>query len=545
MTSIPSDAAYDFIIIGGGSAGCVLADRLSADGRHSVCLVEAGGSDRRFWIEVPLGYGKLFYKAAVNWMYTTEPSPSLGGRRDYWPRGKVLGGSSSINAMVFIRGQVEDFDGWAAEGNPGWDWQGVLPYFKEIEDFEGGASDHRGTGGALHVSKADKDAHPLCAGFFKAGEGLGLPINEDFNGVSQEGVGFYQVTTKDGRRHSAAKAFLRPAMKRPNLTVLTHGHVTRIDLEDQRAVGITCRHRGQEKTIRARREVILSAGAVNSPQILQLSGIGPGDLLRHHGIPVVLDQPQVGANLQDHVGVSYYYRARIPTLNSILRPWWGKLLVGMQYVFSRSGPLSRSVNQAGGFFRTGPEVNNPNMQLYLQALSTLTPGEGERPLLTPDDFPGFSLGLSNCHPRSRGRIEIASADPQQPPRIMVDPYSDERDLEEMLKAVKFLRQMAQQPGLTELIEEEVVPGPACQSDEELIADIRARTGTIFHVCSTCRMGPDAGSAVVDSRLRVHGITGLRVADASIFPKLISGNTNATAIMVGAKGAAMILEDNPS
>ncbi|MDF1749657.1 MAG: FAD-dependent oxidoreductase [Alphaproteobacteria bacterium] len=533
---------YDFIIVGAGSAGCVLADRLSENGQYSVCVLEAGGTDRRFWVAVPLGYGKLFYDPAVNWCYRTEPSNGFAGRTDYWPRGKLLGGSSSINAMVFIRGQKEDYDDWAAAGNPGWDWDAVLPFFKGLETYAIGEDAYRGNKGPLSVSKADENAHPLCAAYFEAAKGVGLPFNPDFNGASQEGVGYYQVTTKKGRRHSAAKAFLRPAMDRKNLTVVTGAQATRIDFDGTRAVGVAYRKGGKEKTLRARQSIVLSAGAINSPQLLQLSGIGPADLLRQHGITPVLNQPHVGANLMDHVGINYTYRARIPTLNTILRPWWGKLWVGMQYLLTRSGPLSRSINQAGGFFKTDITNERPNMQLYLQALSTLKPKAGERPLLTPDPYPGFSIGLSNCHPYSRGYLEITSADPFAPPRIVAHPYEDERDVLEMLKAVKLVRKIAAEPAMAALIEEELLPGPDCQSDEEMIADIRKRSGTVYHPSGTCRMGPDPANAVVDARLRVHGLTGLHVVDTSIFPNIVSGNTNAAAMMIGAKGAAMILED---
>jgi choline dehydrogenase len=542
VTSDKTEADYDFIIVGAGSAGCVLANRLSENGKYTVCVLEAGGTDRRFWVAVPLGYGKLFYDPGLNWCYHTEPSKGFGGRPDYWPRGKLLGGSSCINAMVFIRGQQEDFNDWAAAGNPGWDWDSVLPIFKNLETFEAGASDYRGNTGPLNVSKADHKAHPLCAAYFKAADGVGLPFNPDFNADSQNGVGFYQVTTKKGRRHSAAKAFLRPAMTRKNLTVLPRAMTTRVNFEDKRAVGVTYQKDGREHTLRARRSVILSAGAINSPQLLQLSGIGPADLLRKHGITPVLDQPNVGANLMDHVGINYTYRAKIPTLNTILRPWWGKLWVGMQYLLTRSGPLSRSVNQAGGFFKTDPDRARPNMQLYLQALSTLKKRKGERPLLTPDPYPGFSIGLSNCHPYSRGYLEITSADPAKPPRIVAQPYDDDRDMQEMLKAVKMIRDIASQPALASLIEEELLPGPDCKTDEAMIEDIRQRSGTVYHPSGTCRMGPNAADAVVDSRLRVHGISGLHVIDTSIFPSIVSGNTNASAMMIGAKGATMILED---
>lgn len=520
----------------------MLANRLSENGKYTVCVLEAGGTDRRFWVAVPLGYGKLFYDQTVNWCYRTEPSDGFAGRSDYWPRGKLLGGSSSINAMVFIRGQKEDYDDWASAGNPGWDWASVLPFFKGLETYEAGGDAYRGAAGPLSVSRADRNSHALCAAYFQAAKDVGLPFNPDFNAADQEGVGFYQVTTKNGRRHSAAKAFLRPAMGRKNLTVITGALTTRIDFDGTHAVGVTYRKNGTDCTLRAGRSIILSAGAVNSPQLLQLSGVGPAELLSKHGITPVLDQPHVGANLMDHVGINYTYRANIPTLNTILRPWWGKLWVGLQYVLTRTGPLSRSINQAGGFFKTDPAKPRPNMQLYLQALSTLKPKQGERPLLTPDPYPGFSIGLSNCHPYSRGYLEITSADPTVPPRIVANPYDDERDVQEMLKAVKLVREIAAQPAMASLIEEELLPGPDCQSDEDMIADIRRRSGTVYHPSGTCRMGPEAANAVVDSRLRVHGLSGLHVVDTSIFPNIVSGNTNASAMMIGAKGAAMILED---
>lgn len=533
---------YAFIIVGAGSAGCVLADRLSAGGRHKVLLLEAGGSDRRFWIQVPLGYGKTFYDSRVNWAYHAEPDPGLAGNADYWPRGKVLGGSSAINAMVYVRGAVADYDGWEALGNPGWGWQGVLPAFRQIEDSQGGADDWRGRGGPLHVSDVSAQMHPLCRAFIAAGQEAGLPFNPDFNGPSQEGVGVYQITTKGGRRMSAARAFLRPAMRRANLRVETHAQATRILFDGGRALGIEYQQGGARRVARAGREVILAAGAVNSPQLLQLSGLGPAGLLARHGITVLGDMPHVGANLQDHVGLNYTYRARVPTLNGQLRPWWGKLWAGLRYLTCGGGPLSLSLNQGGGFFRTRPDLPEPNMQLYFQALSTLKPKKGERPLLTPDPFPGFSLGLSSCRPTSRGVIEIGSPDAMAAPRIVPNAFGTEHDVAEMLAAVKFIRRIAAMPSLAREIDAELVPGPGCVTDDELIDDFRRRSGTVYHPVSTCRMGPDPASSVVDPRLRVHGVDGLRVVDASVFPTLLSGNTNAAAIMVGWKGSDLILAD---
>ena len=534
---------FDFIIVGAGSAGCVLAERLSANGRFSALVLEAGGSDRRFFIQMPLGYGKTFYDPAVNWMYAAEADPGLNGQRDYWPRGKVLGGSSSINAMVYIRGAREDYEEWEEAGNVGWGWGDVLKAYRAMEDTESGANEFRGVGGPLHVRCGPLDFHPLYIKFMLASSFAGLQLNEDFNGAAQEGVGAYQYTTKNGLRMSAARAFLRPAMKRKNVRVVTHAQVTRILLEGNRAIGVEYICKGQTKKALAAREVIVAGGAINSVQLLQLSGIGPAKVLQRHCIDVRLDNANVGAHLQDHVGINYTYRMKVPTLNDELRPWWGKLRVGMRYLMSRGGPLSLSVNQGGGFFRTSPKHKRPNMQLYMQAFSTLVPKAGERPLLTPDPFSGFSLGLSNCRPSSRGFIEIQSSDPLQTPRIVANAYSTKEDISEMLDAVKFLRKIAAQKPLAEVIAEELRPGPACVTDDELIFDIRQRSGTVYHPSCTCRMGRDAKNSVVDSHLRVHGIEKLRVCDASVFPSLIAGNTNAPAMMVGWRGAEIILNDH--
>ena len=537
------DRVFDFIIVGAGSAGCVLAERLSANGRHSVLVLEAGGSDRRFFIQMPLGYGKTFYDPSVNWMYAAEADPGLNGQRDYWPRGKVLGGSSSINAMVYIRGAREDYESWEAAGNTGWGWNDVLRSYRAMEDTEAGGNEFRGVDGPLPVRCGPKDFHPLYLKFVLASNRAGLPLNEDFNGATQEGVGAYQYTTWNGQRMSAARAFLRPAMKRRNMRVVTHAQATKILFEGSRATGVEYLHRGARKTAIAGREVVLAGGAINSAQLLQLSGIGPAKVLQAQGLVVRLENANVGAHLQDHVGLNYTYRMKVPTLNDELRPWWGKLRVGLRYILSRGGPLSLSVNQGGGFFRSSPAHMRPNMQLYMQAFSTLIPKVGERPLLTPDPFSGFSLGLSNCRPSSRGFIQIQSADPLQHPRIVANAYSTAADVAEMLEAVKFLRKIAAQEPLAEVIAEELRPGPACVSDDELIADIRQRSGTVYHPSCTCRMGPDPQTSVVDPHLRVHGAENLRVCDASVFPSLIAGNTNGPAMMVGWRGAEIILNDN--
>ena len=536
------DVVHDFVIVGAGSAGCVLADRLTASGRHSVLLLEAGGSDLRFFVQMPLGYGKTFYDPAVNWMYEAEADPGLNGQRDYLPRGRILGGSSSINAMVYIRGHREDYEDWRRAGNPGWGWADVLPAYKAMEDYAAGDPAFRGRGGPLTITDIGGDAHLLCEAFIKATEATGLRYNPDFNGAEQEGVGLYQLTTRGGRRLSAARAFLRPAMKRKNLRAETRAHVTRVLFDGTRAIGVEYRQGGALKKAMAGREVILAGGAINTPQLLQLSGVGPGALLQRLGIGVVLDNPQVGARMQDHHGINYTWRMRVPTLNDALRPWWGKLMAGLQYILTRHGPLSLSVNQGGGFFRSDPSQPRPNMQLYMQAFSTLIPKAGERPLLTPDPFSGLSLGLSNCRPASTGEVMITSSDPVAHPRIRFNAYATGSDIAEMLAAVKYLRVIAAQEPLARLMAEELRPGPQVTRDEDLIDDIRQRSGTVYHQSCTCRMGPDPATSVVDARLRVHGLEGLRVCDASVFPNLIAGNTNAPAMMVGWRGAGIILQD---
>ena len=530
----------DYIIVGAGSAGCVLADRLSASGKHKVTVLEAGGSDRRFYVQLPLGYGKLFYDPSVNWMYQAEPDPGLAGNRDHWPRGKVLGGSSSINAMVYIRGHKADYDDWGV--NPGWGWDDCLSAYKAMEDTEAGGDAWRGVGGPLFISANRSGLHPLVTDYLAACDEAGLPTTPDFNGASQEGAGIYQMTIRNARRNSAARAFLRPAMKRPNVRVITQAMVTRVVIEAGRAVGVEYVRGGETLTLRARGEVILSGGAINSPQLLQLSGIGPGALLQGLGIPVLRDNGNVGDHLSDHQGINYTWSMTVPTYNDELRPWWGKLRAGMQYFLLGAGPLAKSINHAGGFFRTAPDLPRPNMQLYMQAFSTLIPRDGERPLLTPDPWSGMSIGLSNCRPTSRGHIRLRSADPLAHPVITANAFSTSHDVEEMLAAVKYLRHLAAQPALARLIRQELRPGPEVVTDEALIADFRARSGTVYHPSCTCRMGADAATSVVDAALRVHGVGGLRVIDASAFPNLIAGNTNAPAMLMGWKGADLILAD---
>jgi len=534
------NSEYDYIIIGAGSAGCVLANRLSSDGRHRVLVLEAGGDDKRFWIQTPIGYGKTFYDAAVNWKYVTQADPGINNRQSYWPRGKVLGGSSSINAMVFIRGQHQDYDDWRDLGNPGWGWQDVLPYFRKLETFSDGANEFRGDSGPLYVNNVSEQYHPLCHRFVAAAQQAGFNYNPDFNGADQEGVGFYQINTRNGRRMSAARAYLHPALRRPNCEVITHAQVTRIRFTGKVANAVEFIHKGKSRSLQAKREIIVSAGAINSPQLLQLSGIGDGKLLQGLGIDTLVDLPGVGRNLQDHIDYSFYYRSTVPTLNNQLRPWWGKLRAGLQYILLRNGLLSLSVNQAGGFLRSLPSRPRPNLQMYFAALTYTRAPPGERPLLQPDPFPGFLNSIGITRPASRGHLQIASADPLQPVEIYPNYLSAEDDIQQMLEGARLLRQLAATPVLSELIAEELKPGRSMQTDADFIEDIRRRADTVFHPSCTCMMGPDPQTAVVDTSCRVYGVEGLRVVDTSIFPTLTSGNTNGPTIMVAEKAADLIL-----
>lgn len=533
---------YDYIVVGAGSAGAALAHRLSESGRHTVLVLEAGGDDRRFWLQVPIGYGKSFYDPDVNWMYMTEPVAAAGGRRSYWPRGKVLGGSSTINAMVYVRGQAEDFEDWRAAGNPGWGWPEVLATYKRMERHAWGESAFHGGAGPLRVSAPSADLHPLCRTFLDGGAEAGVPVNPDFNGASQEGVGTYHLTIHNGLRMSASRAYLWPARRRANLRIETGALATRIVFDGRRAVGVEYRKAGRIETAQAAREVIVCAGAVNSPQLLLRSGVGPAAELAALGIAVVIDRPAVGRNLQDHYCVDFIYRSTRPTLNEQLHPLYGKLWAGFKYLTTRRGPLALSLNQAGGFVRTRPDLDRPNIQLYFSPVSYRKAPPGTRPLMNPDPFPAFLTSISQCRPTSRGVLRLASADPTAAPEIQPNYLATEHDLQENLEGVRFMRRLTATPSMRALIAEEELPGPGVEDDEALIAYIRETGVTVFHPTSTCRMGPDPQRDVVDPMLRVHGTTGLRVADASIFPTIPSGNTNAPSMMVGERASDLILQE---
>ncbi len=536
---------FDYVIVGAGTAGCVLANRLSADGKTRVLLLEAGGSDQIVWIQLPIGYGRTFFDRQINWMYDTQPVPGIGGRESYWPRGKVIGGSGSINAMVHVRGQPHDFEDWAALGNQGWGWDDVLPYFVKAEDHDLGEGRYHGAGGPQHVTEISAKAHPLSRTFIETGKALGLPFAADLNSPNGEGVGIYQINTRHGRRASTANEYLRPALRKGGVTLRTKSHATRILFEGTRATGIAYQRGGKTFEARATREVILSGGSINSPQLLSLSGIGDAAVLKPLGIDVLVDAKAVGRNLQDHLAISYFYKTRVPTLNDELRPLWGKIKAGLHYAWNRGGPLSMSVNQGGGFVRSTPDAPRINLQLYFSPVSYTQTPLSERKLLNPDPFSAFLLSFNSCRPTSRGHLQITSADPFEYPSIQPNYLSTQLDIDEAIAGNRMLRAIAQTAPLSDIITEELVPGAHLQGDEALLEDFRNRADTVYHPSCTCMMGPDPATSVVDARLRVHGVQGLRVVDASVFPTITSGNINAPTVMVAEKGAAMILEDRAS
>jgi choline dehydrogenase len=521
-------AAYDYVIVGAGSAGCVLANRLTADGRATVLLLEAGPRDTDFWIHVPLGYGKLFTRRDVNWAYESEPEPTLGGRRMFSPRGKVLGGSSSINGLVYIRGQPEDFDGWEV---PGWSFAELLPYFKKSERQQRGASSLHGAGGPIGVS--DMERHELADAFIASAEAVGVPRNDDFNGEAQEGAGYYQCTSWNGRRESTAVGYLREAEKRPNLRVEVSALASRVLFEGDRAAGVEYRQGGRSVQAKANREVLLCGGTFNSPQLLQLSGVGPRALLEQHGIPVVHDAPEAGEGLQDHFYGRTFWRCNRPiTLNDDMASLLRQAKIGLQWLLFKRGPLTIAAGYAAAFVRTRPGLRRPDAQIYFINFSTARRGGVLHP------FSGFTLSVSQLQVESRGSVRIRSSDPAEPPAIRYNYLSTDNDRRVMVEGLRFIRRIAAAKPLADYIAAEEFPGPGAQSDEELLAFCRDHGDTVFHPTSTCRMGTDARS-VVDSQLRVRGVRALRVADASVMPAVVSGNTNAAVIAIAEKAADLI------
>jgi choline dehydrogenase len=526
---------FDYVIVGAGSAGCVLANRLSADGKHTVLLLEAGPRDTNIWIHVPLGYGRLFKEKTVNWMYQTEPEPGLNGRSVFQPRGKVLGGSSSINGLLYVRGQHEDYDRWRQLGNAGWGYDDVLPYFKKAEDQQRGASEYHGAGGPLPVSDW-RHADPLSEAFVVAAAEVGIPTNPDFNGATQEGAGFFQTTTRRGRRASTAFSYLRPARGRSNLHIETSALAQRIVFEGRRARSVEYRQNGGLRTARAHKEILVSSGAYNSPQLLQLSGLGPAELLKKHGIEIVLDSPGVGSDLQDHMQVRLITRcAQRCTLNDIINHPVRRMLAGARYAAFRKGPLTIAAGTSGAFFKTSPRLATPDIQIHFLPLSTDRMGEKLHA------FSGFTASVCQLRPESRGSLRIKSADPTVPPEIRINYLATETDRAAFIEGIRILRKILGAPALKRYAVEEVAPGAKVTSDEDLLNFCRQTGSTVYHPTSTCRMGNDP-LAVVDQRLRVRGIDGLRVVDASVMPDLMSGNTNAPTIMIAEKASDMILED---
>jgi choline dehydrogenase len=526
---------FDYVVVGAGPAGCVLANRLSADPAVSVALLEAGGRDNYLWIHIPVGYLYCINNPRVDWCFSTEKEPGLNGRSLYYPRGKVLGGCSSINGMIYMRGQARDYDQWRQLGNVGWSWDDVLPSFKRSEDFVHGADAAHGAGGEWRVEQQRLSWEILDA-FLEAAVECGLPRTEDFNRGNNEGVGYFQVNQKRGVRWNASKAFLRPAMKRANLAVFTEAQARRLVLEGRRATGVELWHEGAPATIAARREVILSAGAIGSPTLLQLSGIGPGAVLGAHGIAVAHALEGVGENLQDHLQLRLGYKVRgVRTLNEWAGKLRGKAGIVLQYALFRRGPMTMAPSQLGAFARSDPARETPDLEYHVQPLSLDKFGE---PL---HSFPAFTASVCNLRPESRGHVRISSPDPRAEPSIHPNYLAAERDRRVAAAAIQLTRRICAAPALRRYAPEEFMPGPRYQSEEELMRAAGDIGTTIFHPVGTCKMGSDP-MAVVDARLRVHGLASLRVVDASIMPTITSGNTNAPTIMIAEKASDMIRED---
>lgn len=525
---------FDYVIVGAGSAGCVLANRLSADPRAKVLLLEAGPADRNIWIHIPIGYAKLFNHRTQNWNYQTAPEPHLNNRRIMQPRGKTLGGSSSINGLLYVRGQAEDFDTWRQMGNAGWSFADVLPYFRRAEDSFLGNNEFHGAGGPLGVRETHR--HELVEAMIAAAGTLGIPRNRDYNGATQEGAGYFHTTSRNGRRCSSAVAYLKPARNRANLRIETEAMATRLVLEGRRVVGVQYRQHGAERTVRAGAEVILCGGAYNSPQLLQLSGIGPAALLQSHGIDVKHEVPGVGENLIDHLQARMMFRCTKPiTVNDVLGTPWRQWMAGAQWVFTRKGPLTISAGHGVIFFKTDQRMATPDVQIHFIGFSTDKIGTRLHP------FPGFTATVCQVRPESRGHCRIVSNDPAVAPEILCNYLATETDRRTNVEGLKILRKIMQAAPMQPYIAEEIAPGPSVSTDAEWLEFCRQYGTTVYHPVGTCRMGPDKMS-VTDERLVVRGLSGLRVADASIMPTMPSGNTNAACIMIGEKASDLVLED---
>lgn len=533
---------FDYVVVGAGSAGCVLAARLSENGRFTVCLLEAGPEDRSFWIHLPIGYGKTMWDPQLNWMFETEPDPGMHDRRIFWPRGKCLGGSSSINGLIYIRGQQQDYEHWAALGNTGWSWDEVLPYFRRAEGNDRLSGPLHGQDGPLKASSI-ASKHPLVEAFIDSARGLGVPQTDDFNGASQEGVGYYQLSTHNGMRCSAARAYLRPARKRPNLRVITGARATRVLFagDSNKANGVEFERLGRRSSVQAAREVIVCAGAVQSPQLLQLSGIGPAALLAEHGIAVRHDLPGVGENLQDHLQLRLILEANRPiTTNDRMRSLWGRAAMGLEWLLFRRGPLAIGINQGGLFTRVNPASTTPDIQFHFSTLSADMAGGTVHP------FSGFTMSVCQLRPQSRGHVRIRSANPLDAPAMQPLYLSHPEDRATAIAALRYARKLAHSGPLGALVLREHRPGPEVQTDDEILDFCRRYGATIFHPSGTCKMGPDGDPmAVTNPRLQVRGVAGLRVVDCSVMPTLVSGNTNWPVVMMAEKAVDWIQADAAS
>jgi choline dehydrogenase len=530
--------SFDFIVTGAGSAGAAVAARLSEDGRYTVLLLEAGPPDTNPWIHIPLGFARTYVDPKVNWKFETEAHPRLNGRTMYAPRGKTLGGTSSINGMVYMRGHPRDYDGWRQRGCTGWDWDSVLPFFRKAENQQRGEDAFHGVGGPLTVSD-QAERSELADALIAAAEQAGLPHNRDFNGAQQEGAGYYQCTTGNRRRWSSARAYLTPAKGRPNLAIRTGCQATRVLIEDGAASGVEFRSSRGTETGRARREVVVAGGAYGSPHLLLLSGLGPAEHLQAMGIPVLRDMPAVGANLHDHFGLYMQWRCTKPiTFNEIENSWPRKIAIALRYALTRGGPMAVNGIRAGLFARTDARLERPDLQINLLEWSTL---ERSAKRVAPHPFPGFTLGPVHLSPDGRGTVRLGSPDPLAPPAITFGFLGSDYDMRAMVAGAKLARTLVRQPALAPYAAEELFPGPGYETDADLERFVREAGVTNHHPAGSCAMGTGTNS-VVDPRLRVHGVGRLRIADASIMPAIVAGNTNAPSIMIGEKAAAMILED---
>jgi len=527
---------FDFIVVGAGSAGCVLANRLSADSRYSVALLEAGGPDLSPWIHIPVGYFKTMGNPKTDWCYQTEPDPGLNGRSIAWPRGRVLGGSSSINGLLYVRGQPQDFDHWRQLGNTGWGWDDVLPLFKRAENWEGPPAADRGVGGPLNVSRS-RVSREIVDAWVESAIRLGYPGNPDYNSAKQEGVGHFQMTMKDGRRCSAAAAYLKPIRSRRNLQIFTHAKTDRVLFDGMRTCGVECRINGVRQTISARGEVILSAGAIGSPQLLMLSGVGAGNELSRHDIPIVAESPGVGKNLQDHLQARPVFKCTASTINTEIKSLFQRALIALHYMVTRSGPMTMAASLGTAFLKTSAELETPDIQFHIQPFSADKPSDGSH------SFSAFTASVLQLRPESIGQLALKSASPDDHPAIHPNYLATRRDCETLVAGIKVAREICNIDPLKSLVTAEHSPGPQVGvNDDDAILDWARNTATtIYHPTGTCKMGQDP-MAVVDEKLRVRGVDGLRVADASIMPVITSGNTNAPVIMIGEKASDLVLKE---